>query len=283
MEIKLKNIEYTKNNHTTISKTIIKNLNVTIKERQITSFVGPNGSGKSTIAKLISLLDLPTKGEIKFQEIYITNKLNKENLKKLRPQIGIVYQNPQNQFFCDTVKKEIEFAINNLNYQTKDKEKRIKDSLKLVGLNPKYIDTNPNNLSKGQQWKLSLAITLSVNPKILILDEPTLELDSNNKKQLIKIIKMMKLRYNKTIIIFSKDTDFVHEISDYVYIFNNGKIILEGDKYEVFTNIQILKQNKLTPPKIIEFVNLVEKQKNVKIGYRDDINDLMKDVYRYVR
>ncbi len=283
MEIKLKNIQYIKNNHTKISKTIIDNLNVTIKENQITSFVGPNGSGKSSIAKLIALLDFPTKGEIDYQDLKITNKSNKENLNKLRPQIGIVYQNPNQQFFCNTVKEEIEFAIDNLNYQTKDKEKRIKDSLKLVHLDPKHLNKNPRNLSKGQQWKLSLAITLSFNPKVLILDEPTLELDSNNKKQLIKIIKMMKLRYNKTIIIFSKDTDFVHEISDYVYIFNDGKIIIEGDKYEVFTNEKILKQNNLTPPKIIEFVNLVEKKKNVKIGYRDDINDLMKDVYRYVR
>ena len=93
----------------------------------------------------------------------------------------------------------------------------------------------------------------------------------------------MKLRYGKTIIIFSKDTDFVHQISDYVYLFNNGKILLEGDKYEVLTNTKILKQNNLNKPKLIEFVDLVENKKNVKIGYRDDINDLMKDVYRYVR
>jgi len=72
-------------------------------------------------------------------------------------------------------------------------------------------------------------------------------------------------------------------LSDYVYLFNNGKILLEGDKYEVLTNTKILKQNNLNKPKLIEFVDLVENKKNVKIGYRDDINDLMKDVYRYVR
>lgn len=279
MEIKLNNINYTVNKN----KTIIDNLNITIKNNMITSIIGPNGSGKTTLAKLISLLIKPNSGQIEFDNIIMTNQINKENLNKLRPNIGLVYQNPEEQFFLDTVKKEIEFTLDNLNYKTKDKQKRIEDSLKLVGLNNDILYRNPHTLSNGEQRRLSLAIALSFNPKILILDEPTLELDEASKKQLIKIIKMMKLRYKKTIIIFSKDTDFVHAISDYIYILNNSKVVLEGDKYEVFTNTKILKQNNLKKPNLIEFVDLVENKKNVKIGYRDDINDLMKDVYRYVR
>lgn len=280
MEIKFKNVNY---NIKHLKKIIIDNLNITIGDNKITSIIGPSGSGKTTLAKLISLLIFPTKGTIEFDGTQITNKNNKENLQKLRPYISMVYQNPEEQFFLNTVKAEIEFAIENLNYKTKDKEKRIKDSLKLVGLNENYLSKNPLNLSKGEQKKLSLAVALSFNPKIIVFDEPTLELDAPSKKQLIKIIKMMKLRYNKTIIIFSKDTDFVHELSDYIYLFNNKKIILEGDKYEIFTNTKELKKHNLPKPKLIEFVDLVESKKNVKIGYRDDINDLMKDVYRYVR
>jgi len=279
MEIKFNSVDYIINKH----KKIIDNLDFIIKEKEITSIIGTNGSGKTTIAKLLSLFIAPTNGEIIINDIKITNKINKENLKKLKSQIGLVYQNPEEQFFLNTVKEEIEFAIDNQNYIAKDKEKRIKDSLKLIGFNEIYLKRNPQQLSKGEQRKLSLAIALSFNPKIIILDEPTLELDEGAKKQLIKLIRIMKLRYGKTIIIFSKDTDFVHQISDYVYLFNNGKILLEGDKYEVLTNTKILKQNNLNKPKLIEFVDLVENKKNVKIGYRDDINDLMKDVYRYVR
>jgi len=279
MEIKLNNVNYTVNKN----KTIIDNLNINIKDNSITSIIGPTGSGKTTLAKLISLFIKPTNGQITFDNIVVTNQKNKENLNKLRPNIGLVYQNPKEQFFLDTVKKEIEFTLDNLNYKTKDKQKRIEDSLKLVGLNNDILYRNPNTLSNGEQRKLSLAIALSFNPKILILDEPTLELDEASKRQLVKLIKIMKLRYKKTIIIFSKDTDFVHAISDYIYVFNNSKIVLEGNKYEVFTNTKILKQNHLKKPNLIEFVDLVENKKNVKIGYRDDINDLMKDVYRYVR
>ena len=283
MEIKFKNVDYTVNKRAKYSKKIINNLNITIKENRITSIVGPSGAGKTTLAKLISLFIYPTNGEIKFDDIIITNQINKEALKRLRSNIGLVYQNPEDQFFLNSVKEEIEFAIDNLNYKAKDKEKRIKDSLKLVGLNESYLNKNPHSLSKGEQRKLSLAIALSFNPKILILDEPTLELDEGAKKNLIKLIRMMKLRYKKTIIILTKDTDFAHTLSDYIYIFNDGKVLLKGDKYEVFTKTKILKQNNLNKPQIIEFVDLVENKKNVKIGYRDDINDLMKDVYRYVR
>lgn len=274
MEIKLQNIYYKNNKHTKISKNILKEINLTIKDNQITSFIGQSGSGKTTLAGLLANINTQTKGEIIFNDTVNNTSI---------PKIGLVYQNPKQQFFCPTIKEEIEFAIDNLNYKPKNKQKRIEDSLKLVGLDNSYLNKNPLKLSKGEQKKISFAIALSFNPEILILDEPTIELDANNKKELIKIIKMMKLRYNKTIIIFSKDTDFVHKISDYIYIINNGKIISEGEKYQILTNAKLLKENNLTPPKTIEFSNLVEQEKNVKIGYRDDINDLMKDVYRYVR
>lgn len=275
MEIKLKNVNYLTN------KQKINDSNLTIKKNQITSFVGPTGSGKTTIAKLISLLTRATSGEIDFDNQKITRKTTKEDLNKLRSQIGILYT--EKQFTCKTVKEEIKHAITNSNYKPKNLEKRIQDSLKIIGLNTSYLNRTINSLSKGEQKKLAIAVMLSYNPKTIILDEPTLELDSNGKKQLLKIIKLMKLRYKKTIIIFSKDTDFVHSLSDYVYIINNGKVIEQGKKYDIFTNIELLKQNNLAIPKVIEFPYLVEKKKHVKIGYRDDINDLMKDIYRFVR
>lgn len=275
MEIKLKNVNYTTN------KQKIKDLNLTIKKNQITSFVGPTGSGKTTIAKLISLFIKATSGEINFDNTKITRKTCKEDLNKLRSQIGILYT--EKQFTCKTVKEEIKNAITNSNYKPKNLEQRIKDSLKIIGLNEDYLNRTIKSLSKGEQKKLSIAVMLSYNPKIIVLDEPTLGLDSNGKKQMLKIIKLMKLRYKKTIIIFSKDTDFVLSLSDYVYIINNGKVIEQGKKYDIFTNIDLLKQNNLTVPNVIEFPYLVEKKKHVKIGYRDDINDLMKDIYRSVR
>ncbi len=275
MEIKLKRVNYTSNNQN------IKDLNLTIKKNQITSFVGPNGSGKTTIAKLIALLIKATSGEIDFDNIKITKKTNIEEINNLRSQIGIIYT--KRKISCKTVEEEIKHAIKNANYNTKNLEKRVQDSLKIIGLDTSYLNRKINTLSKGEQKKVSIAAVLSHNPKIIILDDPTSELDSISKQQLIKILKLMKLRYKRTIIIFTKDTDFAHSISDYIYIINNSEIVAKGNKYDIFKNIELLKQNNLAIPKVIDLPHLVEKKKNVKIGYRDDINDLMKDIYRSVR
>jgi len=110
MEIKFNSVDYIINKH----KKIIDNLDFIIKEKEITSIIGPNGSGKTTIAKLLSLFIAPTNGEIIINDIKITNKINKENLKKLKSQIGLVYQNPEEQFFLNTVKEEIELLLRRL-------------------------------------------------------------------------------------------------------------------------------------------------------------------------
>lgn len=283
MEIRLNKISYIANKKTQLQKPILKDISALIKNNQITVFLGPNGSGKTTLASVISLLNNIDSGDITYDNIKINNKIDKINLNILKPKIGFIYQNSRDQFFCDTVKEEIEFALDNLNYRTKDKEKRIKDSLKLVGLQSSYLDKDPLKLSNGEQKLLSIAITLSYNPEVIILDEPTLELDNHNQNKIIKLIKLMKLRYNKTIIVFTKDSNFAHQIADYIYILNNGSIIAKGLKYKIFKNEKLLKANNLAMPDLIKFAHLVETEKSVKIEYRDDINDLMKDIYRHVR
>lgn len=262
MEIKFNKVTYKKN-----KTTILNNLNLIFKDNKITSVVGPNGSGKSTILKLLIKQIKPTTGEI----IY--------NPKLIKNNIGII--NQKFEFTHATVEDELIDALIKNKYKTQNQEKRIKDSLVLVGLSPKYLNINPNKLSKSEKNKLILAKALIYNPKVIIIDE--ILLDGYSKQELIKLIRLMKLKYNKTIIILTKDTDFAHAISDYVYIIKNGEVITKGTKYKVFTNIKLLKENKLKPPRVIELTHLIENQKNVKMEYRDDINDLMKDIYRCIR
>jgi energy-coupling factor transport system ATP-binding protein len=225
----------------------------------------------------------PSKGKIKIGKTVLEKGKNKRNIESVRRNVGLVYQDPEQQFFNSTVKKEIEFALLNFNYMVDEKEKRVIDALKLVGLDESYLERNPLNLSTGEQKKLSMAITFAYNPKIILLDEPTLGLDDESKRQLVKLLRMMKVRYNKTIIMVCNDTDFMHEVVDYIYVMDKGEMIFHGDKYTVFSDDDITTQFNIRPPKIMRFSNLVKQKKNINLGYRDDIDDLAKDVYRNVK
>jgi len=268
MEIKFNNVDFSYKKINYQEKEVLKDINIVLKEGIITTIIGKSGSGKTTILELISSIIVPTNGEIKFDNV---NK------------IGFLFQFPEEQFFNQTVKKELEIILKLNNYKTKDKQKRISDSLKMVGLNDSYLNMNPFNLSNGEKRKLALSSVLILNPDVLLLDEPTIGLDDKSKNELINLIRLLKKRYNKTIVIASHDMDFIHKITDYIYVLDNKSIILEGDKYSVFKKEEELNNINIKVPKLIEFSNRVLKLTKIKIGYSDDINDLIKDIYRYVK
>lgn len=268
MEIGFKNVDFSYKKINYETKEVLKNINIEFEKGKITSIIGKSGSGKTTMLELISSIISPTKGEI------ILENKNK---------IGFLFQFPEEQFFNQTVSKELEVVLKLNEYKTKDKYKRISDALKMVGLDDSYLNVNPFELSNGEKRKVALASILILNPDILLLDEPTNGLDIKSKNELIRLIRLLKKRYNKTIIIASHDMDFIHSITDYIFVLDNKQIIMEGDKYSIFKKESELNKINIKVPKIIEFSNRVLKNKKIKIGYRDDINDLIKDIYRYVK
>jgi len=283
MEVRFSNVGYIYNDGTAFSKEVLNDINIEFKNGLVHSIVGKSGSGKTTIVELINALIKPTKGSIDVGNYHIesNNKIN--NINNMRVKVGLVFQFPEKQFFCKTVKQEIEFGMNCFHYKSKGIEKRVIDSLKMVGLDESYLDRDPFTLSHGEMRSVAIASVLAFNPKIIIFDEPTIGLDNNSKKNLMRLIRMLKTRYSKNVIIVSHDTDFLLKVTDTVSVLEDGKIVLTGNKYEVFSNEKTMKKNNICVPNIIKFSNLVKKKKNIKIGYRDEINDLIKDIYRYVR
>lgn len=284
MEVRFENVSFSYNSNTSIEKQVLKNINLTISEGKITSIIGKSGSGKTTIAELIDFLIVPTEGKIIVGEEEITNKKGSlSKTKKIRKDVGLVFQFPEEQFFNLTVEDEIGFSLKYYKYKTDELKKRVIDSLKMVGLDETYLKKNPFTLSNGEMRKVAIASTLALNPKIIIFDEPTIGMDSSSKKSFMQLLRKLKTRYNKTIVLISHDIDFVHAMSDYIYVLNNKEVFMEGKKYDVFKRQEELESIGIKVPKMIEFSNLVKDKKGIKIGYRDNINDLIKDIYRYVK
>ncbi len=272
MEIKFDKVNFTYKKINYCEHEVLKNINIKLKAGKINAIVGKSGSGKTTLLELITGILKPTTGKVLIDEKEIDNLNNAFD-------IGYVSQD-NNQFLQKTVKEELEMLLKLYNYKLKEKKKRINDSLIMVGLNEKYLNLNINNLSSGEKKKLALASALILNPSILIIDEPVIGLDRKTKEELKKIFRILKTRYNKTIIFVSNNLDFVLEVADYVYVLYDKEIVLEGKKIDVLSKTDILKKYGIIGPNITSFENLVLTKKQIKIGYRYEINDLIKDIYR---
>lgn len=278
MEIKIKDLSYKYQNENEI---FLDNLNLNFKEGKVNGIIGPSGSGKTTILELIDGLIKPTFGKIEISKYILNNKT--KDYKELRSNIGFLFQFPEQQFFNETVKQEIELSSKIYNYRMDEIDKRAKDSLKMVGLEEEYLTKDPLSLSHTEARKVALASILIYNPKILLLDEPTIGLDNKSKNEFIKLIRLLKNRYKKTIIIVTHDMDMLHKIVDNVILLNDGKIVMQGNKYDVFRETKELKKYGILPPKVMMFSSKVLNKKNIKLGYRDEINDLIKDIFRNVK
>ena len=279
MEIVFNKVSFVINKNTPLEKTILNDISFEIVEPGIYSFVGASNSGKTAIGDLISFLHTPTRGIVKIGR-YKNNGHKIKNINNLRLQIGYVFKNPYDMFFNDTVRKEISYAIDSFNYKKDNKEKRILESLKLVELDESYLDKNPMSLDLIDAKKIALACILIYNPKVIILDEYTNGLSVSDKNKIIRLLKILKNKYRKTIVLLSKDTSFCYQVTDYVYLMSFTRIIKSG-KRNILEDTKLLKNNNLEPPKIVSFVNAYNK-KGRELNYYNNILDLIKGVYRDV-
>ena len=206
------------------------------------------------------------------------NLINLEDACFNTENIGIIIHPVINEIYYKTVFDELNNSFQNSNHHD---EKIIQNSLKLIGLNNDYINKKIKELSSSELYLIKLASVLIKNPQIIILDSPNIYLDLKSQNNFLKIIRTIKRRYNKTIIIFSQDSDFVFSIAEYLFIIDKTKIIVEGNKYIIFNNDELLKKYKIKTPNIIEFEKIVLKTKNINLKRRDNINDLIKDICYY--
>ena len=254
MEIKNLNFSYEKIGFKKTS--ILKNINIKFETNSINAIIG---NGSTTLLNLICN-NLDNKDSI------INNKT-----------IGLANELPEEYFITNKVFDEVK-SYSLINSKKLCTNKKINDSLKMVGLS-NFQHRIINSLSYSEKKKLSLACLLVTNPQIIVFDNPDIGLDNKDIKELIKLIRLLKNRYKKTIIITSHNIDFINLISDNLYVIFKKEIFLQGKTIDVFKNKNYSK-TKLDLPKTIEFSNYVSKNKKIKLGYRSEVNDLIKDIYR---
>jgi len=279
MEIVFENVSLVINKKTPLEKTILNDVSFSITECGIYSFVGASNSGKTAIGDLINALIEPTKGKVKIGR-FINDGRRIKNINKLRFETGYVFKNPYDMFINKTVEKELEYGMKYFKYKTNKIEIRVNDALKLVGLDESYLKLNPLELDLVDAKKIALASVLVYNPSIIILDEFTTGLGFNDKNELIRLLRILKNKYRKTIILLSKDTNFCYQVSDYVYLMHLTKLVRFGDR-SILTDEELMNNINLEVPKIASFINCCNK-KGHEIHQYVNILDLIKGVYRDV-
>lgn len=254
-------------------KNVFKNINLELKENQITSIVGKNGSGKTSFFNLIFGLDLNFEGKIIIDKKNINNKIKSKDLGVIREKIFYLKQDYQKQLFNVNVLEDIKFIKNNLNLN------KLEELLKNFNLSKEVLCKSYFELSDGEVKKILLIAMLLKDSKIILLDDPTSGLNQKGINYLIKILKKEK-RNGKLIIIASQDSEFLLSVTDKVLFLNDKRIFILEDKYAFFDNQELLNICGLTKPNILLFREKVLKDKKIKLVYRDNINDLIKDIYR---
>jgi len=230
------------------------NLNMEIFEGERAAIIGPNGAGKSTLFSHFNGILQPSSGVIKIDGKAISYK--KDDLMKIRQKVGMVFQNPDDQLFSPTVEEDIAFGPINLGLSDEEVEKRVKDSLSMVGMEG-YQKKAPHHLSGGEKKRVAIAGILAMQPEIMVLDEPTTGLDPMGVEQIMNILYELN-QNNMTIIISSHDVEMVTEFANKIFVLNQGEIIKQGTPQEIFDDPATLKKAHLKQPKAAELLNLLK-------------------------
>lgn len=252
--IKVSNLSFSYN----ANDEALKNLSLEIPKGSWVSILGHNGSGKSTLSKCLVGLLTPTQGDIHIDSML----LNDENLPKIRRMIGIVFQNPDNQFVGVTVKHDIAFGLENQCIPHDEMAEKIKHYAELVGMT-EFLDKEPHQLSGGQKQRVAIAGALAMEQDILILDEATSMLDPEGTEEIVGLIKRLNKELGKTIITITHDLSFAAQ-SDYLIVLKDGQIILEGTPKKVFAEEELLKSSHLELPFGLSLYNELSKDDQVE-------------------
>ena len=252
MGIILDNVSYTYQEGTPFASAALSDVSLTIEDGSYTAIIGHTGSGKSTILQLLNGLLVPTEGSVRVFDTLITSTSVNKQIRQIRKQVGLVFQFAENQIFEETVLKDVAFGPQNFGVSVEEAEAIAREKLALVGIDESLFERSPFELSGGQMRRVAIAGILAMEPRILVLDEPTAGLDPIGRKELMTLFKKLH-QDGITIVLVTHLMDDVAEFADQVYVMEKGKLVKGGKPSLVFQNVEFMEKIQLGVPKITRF------------------------------
>ena len=233
-------------------QTALDHIDLDVQPGQFIAILGHNGSGKSTLAKHINALLAPTEGSLWVDGKDVTQE---ENILPVRKTARMVFQNPDNQIIASVVEEDVGFGPENIGVPTDEIWQRVEESLKSVGM-LQYRHHSPNKLSGGQKQRVAIAGVMAMEPKCIVLDEPTAMLDPNGRKEVLHAAHELNRKKGVTILLI---THYMEEVvdADYVYVMDKGHVVMQGTPREIFSQVGTLKEHRLDVPQITLLADLL--------------------------
>ena len=251
--IEIQNLTYAYPDEQSSEHVVFSGLDLTVRQGSFVAVLGHNGCGKSTLAKHLNAILLPEGGSV---TVYGLDTRQEENLLAIRQQVGMVFQNPDNQIVSNVVEEDVAFAPENLGVPSEQIQKRVDDALEAVGMSA-YKKHAPHLLSGGQKQRVAIAGVLAMQPKTIVLDEPTAMLDPQGRQEVVSIVEKLSREQDITVVLITHHMDEA-AVADRVVAMDDGKIIADGTPKEVFTQIELLKSVGLTVPQTTQLLKALD-------------------------
>ncbi|MBL3715690.1 MULTISPECIES: energy-coupling factor ABC transporter ATP-binding protein [Lactococcus] len=257
--IKFDKVNFTYQPNTPFASRALFDINLEVEEGSYTALIGHTGSGKSTLLQHLNGLLQPTEGKVNIDDIVIQASSKQKEIKPARKKVGVVFQFPESQLFEETVLKDVAFGPQNFGVSQEEALKIAREKLELVGLAEKNFEKSPFELSGGQMRRVAIAGILAMEPKVLVLDEPTAGLDPKARIEMMALFSHLHQK-GQTVVLVTHNMDDVAEYADKVYLLEKGRVISSGTPQDVFQNVDFLTQHELGVPKTTEFAVKLEQR-----------------------
>lgn len=259
MPIEVKNLTHTYSAGSAFQATAIRNVNLTIEEGEFIAVIGHTGSGKSTLVQHLNGLLKPTEGQI----LVDGEDLNGEKVdrRRIRQKVGLVFQYPEYQLFEETVAKDIAFGPKNQGLSADEIDSRVHKAMEQVHLDyEKYAERSPFELSGGQMRRVAIAGVLAMQPKVLILDEPTAGLDPQGRDRILGIVKELHQAGDTTVVMVSHSMDDVARLATRLVVMSRGELVATGTPREIFKQVKMMESIGLGVPEAAKLCNMLRQR-----------------------